>query len=59
MGLASEFDSFDGPMAAVEIATHLEPDAAREALERGLRIAEAKGNVVTAAQAREKLAALP
>jgi class 3 adenylate cyclase len=59
MDLASEFDSFDGPMAAVEIATHLEPDAAREALERGLRIAEAKGNVVTAAQAREKLAALP
>jgi hypothetical protein len=59
MDLARDFDSFDGPIAAVEIAMYLEPDAAREALERGLRIAEAKGNVVTSAQAREKLAALP
>jgi class 3 adenylate cyclase/tetratricopeptide (TPR) repeat protein len=59
MGLTSDFDSFDGPMAAVEIASYLQPDAAREALEGALRLAEAKGNVVTAARAREKLATLP
>jgi class 3 adenylate cyclase/tetratricopeptide (TPR) repeat protein len=59
MGLSTEFDNFDGPIAAVEIATYLEPAAAREALEFGLGLAAKKGNIVTAARAREALAALP
>ena len=59
MGLSTDYDNFDGPIAAVEIAPHLEPAAAREALEFGLGLAEKKGNIVTAARAREALAALP
>jgi tetratricopeptide (TPR) repeat protein len=59
MDLAGEDASFDRPMAAMEIAGFLEPDARRAALERALSGASAKGNVVTAQQARELLAALP
>jgi class 3 adenylate cyclase len=56
--LAADYDSFDGPIAIVEVASFLEPGAAQEALERALASASAKGNVITAGQAREKLAAL-
>ncbi len=53
------YESFDGPLAAVEVSEYLDPDDARTILERSLRGATAKGNVVTAEQARVKLAALP
>ena len=59
ISFTTDYDNFDGPMATVEIATYLQPEAAREALGIGLELSEAKGNVVTAARAREKLAALP
>jgi class 3 adenylate cyclase/tetratricopeptide (TPR) repeat protein len=55
----SEDKSYDGPIAAVEVAGYLEPDARRTALDQALAGAEAKGNIVIAEQAREKLAALP
>jgi ATP/maltotriose-dependent transcriptional regulator MalT len=57
--LAGNYDSFDGPIAMVEVASYLEPGAARTALEWALARASAKGNVITAEQARVKLAALP
>jgi class 3 adenylate cyclase/tetratricopeptide (TPR) repeat protein len=57
--LVVDYDSFDGAMAAVEVAPFLEPVVARAAVERALAGAEAKGNVVSAAHAREALAALP
>ena len=38
---------FDGPLAAVEVAEYLDPEDARTILERALRGATAKGNVVT------------
>jgi class 3 adenylate cyclase/tetratricopeptide (TPR) repeat protein len=59
IGLATGYDNFDGPMAAVEVGALLEPEARRGALENALAGAEAKGNVITAEQARKKLAALP
>ena len=59
VGLVVGYASFDGPLAAVEVADCLDPEDARTILERALRGATAKGNVVTAARAREKLAALP
>jgi class 3 adenylate cyclase/tetratricopeptide (TPR) repeat protein len=58
MTLATDYDNFDGAMAALEVGALLEPEARRTALESALAGAEAKGNVITAAQAREKLAAL-
>ena len=57
--LMTDYDSFDGPIAAVEVAPFLEAKAAKTALERALVGASAKGNVVTAEQARAMLAALP
>jgi class 3 adenylate cyclase/tetratricopeptide (TPR) repeat protein len=57
--LATRYETCDGPIALVEVAPFLEPDAARSALEEALAGATAKGNVVTAKQARAKLAALP
>jgi hypothetical protein len=57
--LAADYDSFDGPIATVEVAPFLEPEVARDALERARAGASAKGNVVTAEQARRKLEALP
>jgi class 3 adenylate cyclase/tetratricopeptide (TPR) repeat protein len=56
--LAADYDSFDGPIATVEVAGFLEPAEARAALERALAGAVRKGNVVTAAEARARLAAL-
>lgn len=57
--LVFDYESFDGPLAAVEVAEFLAPEDARTILDRALRGATAKGNVVTAARAREQLAALP
>ena len=57
--LAIDYDSFDGPLAIVEVAAYLEPKATRAALERALERATAKGSVVMQAEARRKLAALP
>jgi hypothetical protein len=57
--LMTDYDSFDGPIATVEVAPFLEPKAARGALKRALAGAAAKGNVITAEQARRKLEALP
>jgi class 3 adenylate cyclase len=57
--LASTYDSFDSPMATVEVAGFLEPDAARAALEHALAGAVGKGNVVIERRARAMLAALP
>jgi hypothetical protein len=53
------YDTVDTPMAMVAVADLLEPEARRAALEQALAGAEEKGNVVTAEQARAKLAALP
>jgi class 3 adenylate cyclase/predicted ATPase len=53
------YQSFDGPLAAVEVAEYLDPDDSRTILERAVRGATAKGNVVTATRAHERLAALP
>jgi hypothetical protein len=44
----ADYDSFDGPIAMVEVAPFLEPKAAEGALERALAGASTKGNVVTA-----------
>jgi hypothetical protein len=57
--LAVDYSSFDSPIAAVELSPFLPPNVARDALERALAGATAKGNVVTAEQARKLLAALP
>jgi class 3 adenylate cyclase/tetratricopeptide (TPR) repeat protein len=56
--LAKSYNSFDAPITTLAVAEFLEPAAARAVLERSLAGAEAKGNVVTAEQARAKLAAL-
>jgi class 3 adenylate cyclase/tetratricopeptide (TPR) repeat protein len=57
--LTADYASFEGPIAAVEVAPFLAPQLAKAALERALAVASAKGNVVTAEQARRKLEALP
>ena len=57
--LASDLSSFDGLMAAVEIAAILATDMAKDALVRAQAGAAAKGNLVTAEQARKLLEALP
>jgi class 3 adenylate cyclase/tetratricopeptide (TPR) repeat protein len=57
--LISDYDSFDGPLVRVEVAAFLEPKDAKGELERALAAAEAKGNVITAEQARRALEALP
>jgi class 3 adenylate cyclase len=57
--LTGDYESFDGPVATLEVARFLEPDVARTALERALEAAESKGNAVSAARAREQLATLP
>ena len=57
--LASDLSSFDGLMTAVEIAPILAPDMAKDALVRAQTGAAAKGNLVTAEQARKLLEALP
>jgi class 3 adenylate cyclase/tetratricopeptide (TPR) repeat protein len=57
--VASDYSSFDGPMAAVEVAPILAPDAAKGVLEHAHAGAAAKGNLVTAEQARRMLEALP
>ena len=59
LALTEDYDSFDGPMATLEIVECLEPEEARAALERALAGAVAKGNVVIQARARERLEALP
>ena len=56
--LARDYDNFDGPIVMVDVASFLEPDQAKTALERALTAASAKGNVITAEQARARLAAL-
>jgi class 3 adenylate cyclase/tetratricopeptide (TPR) repeat protein len=57
--LATDYDSFDGPYALVEVAPHLPPDEARRGLENALAGASTKGNLITEAAAREALEALP
>jgi hypothetical protein len=57
IGLARS-ESFDLPIVTVEVAAFLEPGRARAALEQALASATAKGNVVSAAQARAQLEAL-
>jgi class 3 adenylate cyclase len=52
-------NGFDAQILLLQMANLLEPDAARAALERAVEASEAKGNLVSAAQARERLAALP
>ena len=52
-------DSLDVPMITMELLDIFEPASHRELLERGLQESEAKGNAVSAAQIRERLAALP
>jgi class 3 adenylate cyclase/tetratricopeptide (TPR) repeat protein len=59
LGLARDYQSFDGPVAIAEIADLLDPAAARPVLEKALAGALAKGNVITAENLRAKLAALP
>lgn len=57
--LTADYNTFDTPPATLEVARFLEPGAAKAAVERALAGAVAKGNAVTAARARELLAALP
>jgi class 3 adenylate cyclase len=57
--LTGDYDSFDGPVATLEVAPFLEPDAEKSALEHALANSLAKGNAVIAARARELLEALP
>jgi tetratricopeptide (TPR) repeat protein len=52
-------DSLDIPMVALELLDVFTPESRREILEWGLSESEAKGNVVSAEQIREQLAALP
>jgi tetratricopeptide (TPR) repeat protein len=57
--LIASYDGFDGPLAMLEVAPFLEPEAAKGGLERALVGAEAKGNVVMVERVRAELAALP
>jgi len=57
--LTRQENGFDAQILLLQMADLLEPDAARAALERAVEASEAKGNLVSAAQARERLAALP
>jgi class 3 adenylate cyclase/tetratricopeptide (TPR) repeat protein len=59
VGLAPAQDDFDAAVNLLDIADFLEPGPRGAALEHALAGASAKGNVVTAEQARAKLAALP
>jgi len=52
-------NGFDSQILLLQMADLLEPDAAHAALERAVQASEAKGNLVSAAQARDRLAALP
>ena len=52
-------DSFDGPIAILEVVDYLDPADRRAALEQALVETESKGNTVSAGQIRAKLAALP
>jgi hypothetical protein len=52
-------ESLDMPVALVDVAEFLEPDAQRAALEQALVVASAKGNAITAGEVRARLAALP
>jgi tetratricopeptide (TPR) repeat protein len=52
-------DTFDGPIALMDVADFLEPARRRRVLERALAETTHKGNVVSAEQIRVKLAALP
>jgi hypothetical protein len=51
-------EGLDLTILTLEVARFLAPDAAKQALKRALTGALAKGNVVTAAQARAQLEAL-
>jgi len=57
--LTREEKGFDTQILLLQMADLLEPDEARAALERAVEASEAKGNLVSLAQARERLAALP
>ncbi|HEU4943277.1 MAG TPA: hypothetical protein VFT18_08410, partial [Gaiellaceae bacterium] len=52
-------DTFDGPIALMNVVDFLDPARHRPVLERALAETEKKGNVVSAEQIRAKLAALP
>jgi class 3 adenylate cyclase/tetratricopeptide (TPR) repeat protein len=52
-------DTFDGPIALMDVVDFLDPDRRRPVLERALDETARKGNVVSAEQIRAKLAALP
>jgi tetratricopeptide (TPR) repeat protein len=52
-------DCFDGPIAILEVVDHLDPGIRRASLEQALAETEAKGNSVSAAAIRAKLAGLP
>src|SRR5919109_27380 len=52
-------DAFDVPMVSLALVDVLDPESLKDVLERALAESEAKGNTVSAAQIREKLAALP
>ena len=52
-------DTFDGPIALMDIVDFLDPARRRPVLERALDETARKGNVVSAEQIRAKLAALP
>ncbi len=52
-------DTFDGPIALMDVVDFLDPARRRPVLERGLAETTRKGNVVSAEQIRAKLAALP
>ena len=52
-------DTFDGPIALMDVIDFLDPARRRPVLERALDETARKGNVVSAEQIRAKLAALP
>jgi ATP/maltotriose-dependent transcriptional regulator MalT len=52
-------DTFDGPIALMDVVEFLDPAHRRPVLERALAETTHKGNVVSAEQIRAKLAALP
>ena len=52
-------DTFDGPIALMDVIDFLDPARHRPVLERALDETARKGNVVSAEQIRAKLAALP
>ncbi|HET7857490.1 MAG TPA: adenylate/guanylate cyclase domain-containing protein [Gaiellaceae bacterium] len=52
-------DAFDVPMVTLELADVFAPESRKAVLERALVETERKGNVVSAAQIRERLAGLP